>query len=183
VDRSMKGGFTFKLSSDPKNGNVRIKHLSRRAAFINFARRSAERGFFLDLRTLAAALTSQSHTLDSLARLLKTTTTKAKFSDFGRDIDEEFISYAIDDVQVTRQCYEKMIAEYDKHGLTSQTPATRIYSEAGLGKAYLEAMNIRPWRQTQRDFPKRDPWRDHGLILRGSRRGASAPRGGANDLL
>src|SRR5205814_2918959 len=34
-----------------------------------------------------------------------------------------------------------------------QTPPTRIYSEASLGKAYLEAMNIKPWRQVQRDFP------------------------------
>lgn len=99
VDRSMEGGFTFKLSNNPENSNLRVKHLSRRAAFINFARPAPERGFFLDLRTLAAALTSQSHTLDSLAKLLKTETFKAKFDDFGRDIDEEFISYAIDDVQ------------------------------------------------------------------------------------
>ena len=153
VDRSMQGGFTFKLSDDPENGNLRVKHLSRRASFINFARPSPERGFFLDLKTLAAALTSQSHTLDSLAKLLKTETPKAKFSDFGRDIDEEFISYAIDDVEVTRQCYNRLIAEYDKHDFSNQTPATRIYSEASLGKAYLEAMNIRPWRQAQRDFP------------------------------
>src|SRR5205814_7813863 len=34
-----------------------------------------------------------------------------------------------------------------------QTLPTRIYSEASLGKAYLEAMNVRPWRQVQRDFP------------------------------
>jgi hypothetical protein len=38
VDRSMQGGFTFKLSEDPTNGNVRVKHLSRRASFMNFAR-------------------------------------------------------------------------------------------------------------------------------------------------
>ena len=153
VDRSMQGGFTFKLSEDPANGNVRVKHLSRRASFMNFARPTAERGFFLDLKTLAAALTSQSHTLDSLARLLKTTTRKAKFSDYDRDMNEEFISYAIDDVEVTRECYETLIAEYNKHGLSEKTPPTRIYSEASLGKAYLEAMNIVPWRQVQRDFP------------------------------
>jgi hypothetical protein len=139
VDRSMQGGFTFKLSTNPKNGNVRIKHLSRRASFINFARPTDERGFFLDLRTLAAALTSQSHTLDSLAEALNTTTKKAKFSDFGRDIDEEFISYAIDDVEVTRQCYEKLIVEYNKHGFSSQTPATRIYSGASRS-----AQRLRP---------------------------------------
>jgi hypothetical protein len=140
VDRSMQGGFTFKLSEDPKAGHVRVKHLSRRAAFINFARPAPERGFFLDLRTLAAALTSQSHTLDSLAKLLKTQTKKADFSDFDREIDEEFISYAIDDFQATRECYDKLIPEYAKHGFTKQTPATRIYSEASLGEKPI-------WRQ------------------------------------
>jgi hypothetical protein len=139
VDRSMQGGFTFKFSSDPAHKNVRIKHLSRRAAFINFAGSSADRGFFIDLRTLAAALTSQSHTLDSLARSLKTNTGKAKFSDFERDIDAEFVSYGIEDVQVTRECFEKLIAEYDKHGFSRKTPATQIYSEA---------VSARPtWRQ------------------------------------
>jgi hypothetical protein len=105
----MQGGLTFKLSSEEKNGNVRIKHLSRRASCINFAQPGTERGFFLDLKTLAAALTSQSRKLDSLARLLKTTTRKAKFEDYDRDIDEEFISYAIDEVEVTRECYETLI--------------------------------------------------------------------------
>ena len=76
VDRSMQGGFTFKLSDDPKNGRLRVKHLSRRMAFINFS--AAERGYFLDLRTLAAALTSQSHSLDSLARALKTDIPKSE---------------------------------------------------------------------------------------------------------
>lgn len=55
--------------------------------------------------------------------------------------------------RVTRDCYSRLIAEYNKHGFTDQTPVTRIYSEASLGKAYLEAMNIRPWRLAQRDFP------------------------------
>jgi hypothetical protein len=153
MDRSMQGGFSFTLSSDPKKGHVRVKHLSRRASFMNFTRPSAERGFFLDIKTLAAALTSQSHTLDSLAKALKTRTRKAAFTDYGRDIDEEFISYAIDDVQVTRECYELLVEEYKKHGLSDQTPATRIYSEASLGKAYLEAMNVRSWWQMQHDFP------------------------------
>jgi hypothetical protein len=160
----MQGGFTFRLSDAEGNGNVRIKHLSRRASFINFARPGEapsrngrtippERGFFLDLRTLAAALTSQSHTLKSLAKHLKTTTQKAEFEDFGRPIDAEMIAYAIQDVQVTRECHQKLMVEYDKHGLSSGTPAHRIYSEASLGKTYLEAMKITPWRKTQRDFP------------------------------
>jgi hypothetical protein len=151
VDRSMQGGFTFKLSDEPGHGRVVVKHLSRRAASIHFAKPSQERGFFLDLKTLSAALTAKSHTLASLAESLQTAP-KGDFTDFGRDIDEEMISYALQDVEVTRECYEMLVAEYGKHGLTSTLP-TRIYSEASLGKAYLEAMNIRPWRRVQRDFP------------------------------
>ena len=43
------------------------------------------------------------------------------------------------------------MAQYQSHQLP--TPATKIYSEAGLGKAYLNAMNVRPWRTVQPDFP------------------------------
>ena len=102
VDRSMVGGFTFKLSDRDDRPNLRVKHLSRRAAFINFAyageqptarsrrtrkeRTARERGFFLDLKTLAAALTSKSHSLDSLAEFLEVPR-KTPFHDFGREID------------------------------------------------------------------------------------------------
>ena len=66
IDRSMVGGFTFTLSDRADRPNRRVKHLSRRAAFINFAyageqptarsrlnrkeKTARERGFFLDLK-------------------------------------------------------------------------------------------------------------------------------------
>ena len=67
TDQSMVGGFTFKLSTMPGRPNVRVKHLSRRAAFINFAAPdenpggggNVSRGFFLDLKTLAATTRDQ----------------------------------------------------------------------------------------------------------------------------
>ena len=70
VDRSMQGGFTFKLSPLPGRPHVRVRHLNRHAAFINFAapndpggRRAASRGFFVDVKTLAKALTGKSFRL------------------------------------------------------------------------------------------------------------------------
>jgi hypothetical protein len=166
VDRSMVGGFTFKLSVREDQPNLRVKHLSRRAAFINFAyageqptarsRRkhkqptTRERGFFLDLKTLAAALTSKSHTLDSLAEFLEVPR-KTPFHDFGREIDAEFIGYAMNDAEVTWQCYRGLMHRFEQHKLTGTLPH-KIYSEAGLGKAYLREMEIRPWRQMQQDF-------------------------------
>ena len=32
------------------------------------------------------------------------------------------------------------------------TAPQSVYSEAGLGKAYLKQMSVRPWREVQRDF-------------------------------
>ena len=97
-DRSMVGGFTMPLSEKESRPNLRVKHLTRRMAWINFAypsdnptqyrRRKRDdtkprtRGFFLDLKTLAAALTSKSHSLDSLAEFLEVPG-KIPFDDCG----------------------------------------------------------------------------------------------------
>src|SRR3954468_5849222 len=35
------------------------------------------------------------------------------------------------------------------------TPVHRIHSEASIGKAYLKAMRVRPWREVQPDVPPR----------------------------
>ena len=40
---------------------------------------------------------------------------------------------------------------YEARGLVG-TPIHRIKSEASLGKAYLQEMGIKPWRQVQPDF-------------------------------
>jgi hypothetical protein len=163
VDRSMVGGFTMTVSKDARRPNVKVKHLNRRMAFMNFAdpgshpnRRKRDpadahtRGFFLDLKTLAAALTSESHTLDSLAKFLEVPG-KIKFEDFERPIDAEFIRYAVTDTEVTRRCYQELTRRFAEHGLTHTLPH-RIYSEASLGKAYLREMGIRPWREVQPGF-------------------------------
>ena len=100
----------------------------------------ANRGFFLDLKTFAAALTSKSHTLDSLAEFLEFPR-KTPFQDFGREIDPEFIGYAMNDAEVTWQCYRGLKRRFDQHKLTRTLPH-KIYSEAGLGKAYLREMGI-----------------------------------------
>ena len=166
LDQSMAGGFTFKLSQDRTRPHVRVRHLSRRSAFINFSQPAENQarapgdhgehqsvprpGFFLDLKTLGGALTSKSLSLDSLARLLGSPQ-KRRFEEFGRPIDPELVAYAVQDAEVTWQCFEALTERYGQHGL--RTPPTRIYSEASLGKAYLEAMNVKPWRDCQPDFP------------------------------
>ena len=89
----MRGGFSFKMSEKWWRPRVQVKHLSGRAAFIQFTsptkrndnprdrregRRVTRRGSFVDVRTIAGALLSQPFSLDGLARHLKTETQKAK---------------------------------------------------------------------------------------------------------
>jgi hypothetical protein len=166
ADRFMVGGFTFQLSPFDDHPWLRVKHRNSRSSFFSFAkpaqqeaarsqRRRGERvhfqrGNFLDVKTLAAALTSTSHRLRSLAQYLGVKH-KGEFTHFGREIDPEFIDYAVNDTETTRQCYEALVRRYNQHRLTL-TPPQRIFSEASLGKAYLEQMYIRPWREVQRDF-------------------------------
>jgi hypothetical protein len=102
------------------------------------------------LKTLAAALTSKSHSLDSLAEFLEVPR-KTPFQDFGREIDAEFIGYAMNDAEVTWQCYRGLKRRFEQHKLMLTLPH-KIYSEASLGKAYLREMGIKPWRQMQCDF-------------------------------
>jgi hypothetical protein len=109
-----------------------------------------QRGNFLDVKTLAAALTSTSHSLKSLAKHLGVQR-KGDFTDFDRPIDPEFIDYAVNDTEATRQCFEELERRYKQHRLTMTAPQG-IHSEASLGKAYLKQMGIRPWREVQRDY-------------------------------
>ena len=166
ADRFMVGGFTFQLSPSEDQPWLRVKHRNSRSSFFKFAKPAQQEltpserkrgqkiafqdGNFLDVKTLAASLTSTSHRLGSLAQYLGVKH-KGEFTDFDREIDPEFIDYAVNDTETTRQCYEALVRRYDQHRLTL-TPPQRIFSEASLGKAYLEQMGVRPWREVQRDF-------------------------------
>jgi hypothetical protein len=94
------------------------------------------RGFFVDVKTIGAALTSRSDTLGSLAEFLDVPSRKLSTEEHGGPLTQEYLDYAIQDVQVTWECYAELSRRYAEHGLT-QTPIHRIKSEAGIGKAYL----------------------------------------------
>src|SRR5262249_31787359 len=82
--RSMRGGFSFILIDDKKWPAVSVKHLSQRTSWIRFTGTrpkqaydddnvekpaSIDRGYFVDVRTLASALLAGSHSLKSLSKL------------------------------------------------------------------------------------------------------------------
>lgn len=166
--RDMRGGFSFKLRHGKRYPAVLIKHLNSRSAFMRFAaisrqvdgrssrkkgyRTKARHGFFLDVKTLAAALLGKSHTLASLADALQTENRKTDGGEHGAELTTDYIDYAVNDVQVTLECYQILCDRYSEHRLTD-TPAHRIYSEASMGKGYLRQMQIAPWKKLQSDFP------------------------------
>lgn len=168
-NKIMQGGFTFQLSADPYRPRVQIKHRSARDAFIQFAApigqratrgkrkqghyQPVRRGYFVDCKTQAAALTSQSHSLDSLAKALGVEAQKHQTAEHGQILTPAYIAYAVQDTQTTWECYLKLKALYQQHGL-SQTHMHNIHSEASLGKAYLQEMGVQPWRHVQPDFPQ-----------------------------
>lgn len=174
-DNTMSGGFSFCLSDDDRFPHVQIKHLNRRAAFIRLtsasenrgtgaAQKAKERGhevdavainrgYFVDVRTIAAALLSRSTDLAHLAEHLQTEHRKTALDDYGRSVDEEMIRYAINDVQVTWECFEKLRNRYDSYRLT-KTPLHRVYSEASVAKALAREIGIKSQAELDRSFPR-----------------------------
>lgn len=163
----MRGGFSFRLTDDKRRPAIQVKHLSQKASLIRFAApyrrrdsRSARkrggvpvrRGFFVDCRTLGAALFAKSFSLKSLSEFLKVEHQKLSIDEYDMPIRDEFVEYAVRDVLTTWECYDELVQRYDALNL-KDTPPHRIYSEASIGKAHLKAIGVKPWREVQRDVP------------------------------
>ena len=165
---SMRGGFSFSMTLDRRRPRVRVKHLSRSAALIDFAapwegqtgRSTRNRnqqvpvdsGFFVDVKTAAAALLTFRGPLAALCEKLQTKTRKRQTDEHGGPITLSYLYYAMADVQATWECYEKLAARYASYRL--QKPLHRILSEASLGKAMLQEMGVTPFRIKEPDFSK-----------------------------
>lgn len=165
--RSMREGFSFALTQDKQDPRVRVKHLSPRAAIIDFAtpgdqdtprgmrnrelKVPAFRGHFVDVKTLASALTSRRFNLRSLAKYLQTPTQKLDTDEHG-EITNDYMDYARADVEVTWECFDELSRRYAEHGLSKGMD--RILSEASIGKAYLQEMGIRPFLGCEPSFPR-----------------------------
>ena len=166
--KSMKGGFSFVLSPHKWHPRIQIKHLSSSVSLVRFTTRAGQitgrgmrkrqfkpvprPGYFVDIRTLAAALTSHHGSLDSVAKLLGTQNQKSKAEKHGAALNAKYLEYAWQDVQVTWECYRKLIEKFDVYEFSNTNPS-KIFSEASIGKAYFREMNIRPWQEKQPEFP------------------------------
>ena len=165
----MHDGFTLKLSRQKIYPNVRVKHMSQKAASISFAGRMEQpdgrghrnrgiktgirRGHFIDVKTLANAMFARGFSLSNLSKFLEVPNPKLDFDDFAGPVTDDMVRYAMRDVQATWECYAELIDRFNKLKLTRSIPE-KIFSEAGIGKGYIREMGIAPWRTVQPDMPR-----------------------------
>jgi hypothetical protein len=109
------------------------------------------RGHFLDLRTLAFALTNQSHSLASACETFAVEEGKLHLAKHG-EITPAYIDYNRRDVAATGSLLEKLLAEYRRHPIALMP--TKAYSPASIAKAYLKALGVQPLLERQPDFPR-----------------------------
>jgi hypothetical protein len=172
------GLWTYKDKAGRERRNahrprVIIKHIDSKRALIGFtARKNPDeedlipedslsgkpkkgykfRGHFLDLRTLAFALTDRGHSLESACEAFGVEHGKKKASSHGK-ITSSYIDYNRRDVLATSELALKLKKEYALHPILLQI--TKAFSPASIGKGYLRGMGIEPILQRQPDFPKR----------------------------
>lgn len=150
------GGFSFTIWQDDHDGELKehpykphitIKTIDSKRAIIQFrgrdrAKRTNFHGHFLDLRTLAFALTNRGHSLASLGEALDIEHPKLAVADdeYGA-VTHAHIDYCRRDVLATWECFMGLRDEYLKHPIPLQ--ATRAYSPASVAKGYLDEMHVR----------------------------------------
>ncbi|MBX7135063.1 MAG: hypothetical protein K1X67_20550, partial [Fimbriimonadaceae bacterium] len=174
------GGFSLVLWDYEKNGvwvedkyrpRITVKSIDSKRALIGFTKRRSPDpddlipegsgdgkpdpayvfpGYFLDLKTLAFALTNEAFSLDRACKAFGVENGKAETEQHGV-ITESYIDYARRDVQATAELLEKLLEEHARHPIA--LVPTKAFSPATIGKRYLSAMGIKPPLVRQPDFP------------------------------
>lgn len=109
-------------------------------------------GKFLDTAVLGRALlgTGKSSLLE-MGKRFKADILKHEDVEHG-NITPEYLAYNLNDVDATFALFKKERDLYKLHGRSK--PIWKIFSEASLGKAYLNDMGVPKFMQQHKDFPK-----------------------------
>lgn len=166
------GGFSFVLSKLSETHIANIHRPRIRIAPLNGVAERIEltavrwkseqdrwrRGRFLDLHTLAFALTDKSQTLADAVETFGSHPQKLDHTPTGL-VSEREISYARQDVRATLGLLNALKQEYSLHPIA--LPPDKAYSPASIGKSYLRAMGIvEPMRKFQNV-----PSKIHGIAM------------------
>jgi hypothetical protein len=109
-------------------------------------------GRFVDLRTLAFALTDKGHSLESACKAFGVPYAKQDVE--HGNITPKLLSYAREDVAATADLYFACRAELDRHEGIALQPH-KLYSPATIGANYLQAMG---YRRPLEKFTDIEPW-------------------------
>ena len=117
------------------------------------------RGRFLDLHTLAFALTDDSYSLGGAIKVFGSRPEKMEHEPTGY-VSEKEITYARQDVRATLGLLNALKREYELHPIALRPD--KAYSPASIGKAYLHAQweSKSPMRKFE-DFPPKI----HGIAM------------------
>ena len=165
---SMRGGFSLTVDTDRACPRIQVKSLGQQRALIRWTAPARQRtpkgerrrglyvgvwrGAFVDVHTLAGAiLGGRSWSLEVLSAHLGIAHPKQATDGHGSDLTGAYLQYAMGDVQATWECYRALQDRCARWG--PETPIEQLYSEASLGKALLEKIGVRPWRDVQADLP------------------------------
>lgn len=148
------GGFSLPLLADqagrPNRKGPRIVihtiDSKRHLVALRGHAQTMYRGHFLDLRTLAFALTNRGHSLASAAEAFATAHRKMDHAPTGRVDDEELV-YGRADVEATFDLAVKLLDEFGRHAVIGRSTGaipidlqpTKAFSPASIGKGYLRA--------------------------------------------
>ncbi len=108
------------------------------------------RGHFLDLRTLAFAVTSESLSLEAACKAFAVPHPKEKAIEHGK-ITTAYIEYNRRDTLSTTELLVALANEYDRHPINLDP--CKAYSPASVAKAYMRAMGVRPPFEKFADLP------------------------------
>jgi len=175
-----RGGFSFILFRGAEGSGfaerrhrprIIVKHRDSKGSFISFSKPMAPDlddlipegstdgkptttyswpGRFLDLRTLAFALTGTSY---SLERACADFGVPGKLEPGGHgQITTKYVDYCRQDVTATRELRGALMDEFERHPI--RLDAERAVSPASIAKAYLMAMGITPVLDRFPNFPR-----------------------------
>lgn len=152
------GGWSLSLFGAPGHGGswndlrhrprLRMKSIDPRRTLIGWAplnendpreRAKGVGGRFVDLRTLAFALTDRSLSLETACDAFGHAYEKRDIT-YGV-ISPEILDYGREDVAATAELYRRCLAEIQRHVGVDLAPH-RLYSPATVGARYLEAMGL-----------------------------------------
>lgn len=167
----MGGGFSLTLWEYERNGiweenryrpRVTVKAIDSKRSLISFTKRHSPDeddlipegsrdgkpdpgyvfpGHFLDLRTLAFALTNKAYSLKSACAAFGLAHGKLETDAHGT-VTPDYLAYARRDVLATWELCGALVAELGRHPIP--LAPTKALSPATVGKHYLEAMGIQP---------------------------------------